>query len=83
MFGKHRPTFGAFDSPVYVSTSYGILAMVIEAATGQSFDSFVQENIFDVADMPGSSTGETPDDGTGFIPADDPWWDGDLGFLNP
>lgn len=57
--------------------------MVIESATGQSFDSFVQDNIFDVANMAGSSSGETPEDGTGFIPENDPWWDGDLGFLNP
>lgn len=56
--------------------------MVIEAATGQSFDSFVQENIFDAANMVSSSTGETPEDGTGFIPTDDVWWDGELGFLN-
>ena len=83
VFGKHRPSFGAFTTPLYSSVTYSLVSWVVEAATGQSFESFVQENIFDVADMPSTSSGEKPGDGTGFIPVDDIWWDGDLGLLNP
>lgn len=83
MFGKHRPSFGAFTTPLYSTPPFVVLSWVIEAATGKDFDTVVRENVFDVADMASTSTGKKPDDGTGFIPADSPWWDGDLGYLNP
>lgn len=83
IFGKHRPAFGAFTTPLYSNSAFSVLSWVVEAATGQSFESFVQENIFKVANMTSTSAGKTPEDGTGFIPVDDSIWDLDWGYMNP
>ncbi|SPO05485.1 uncharacterized protein DNG_08172 [Cephalotrichum gorgonifer] len=83
IFGKHRPAFAPFTTPMYTNPAYSVLSWVLEAATGKTFESLVQENIFDVAGMPRSTSGKRPEDGTGFIPTSSVWWDGDLGFLAP
>lgn len=82
-FGKHRPAFGPFTTPLYSNPSFSVMAWVVEAATGQSFESFVEEHIFEVANMTSTTTGRVPDDGTGFIPVGDTIWDTDQGFLGP
>lgn len=83
VFGKRRPSFAPFTTPLYSSVAYSLLSWVVESASGQPFESFVKENIFDVVGMGSSSSGAVPEDGTGFVPAEDIWWDGDLDMLNP
>ena len=39
----------------YSNTNYWMLALILEQVTGQTYEEYIQKNIFDVCDMPSSS----------------------------
>lgn len=45
----------------YSNTNYWLLALILEQVTGQPYEEYVQQNIFDVCDMPCSSACATGD----------------------
>jgi len=45
----------------YSNTNYWLLALILEQVTGQPYEEYVQQNIFDVCDMPYSSACTTGD----------------------
>ncbi|KAG9255785.1 beta-lactamase/transpeptidase-like protein [Emericellopsis atlantica] len=71
------------SSPSYSNVGFAVLGMVVEAATGQSFNDYVQDNIFDVAGMDRTSfDGFIPDlEDDVFVPPSDPTWNRTLGVF--
>ncbi|KAK8872864.1 Beta-lactamase 2 [Apiospora arundinis] len=82
-FGKHHPVYGPFTSVVYSNVGIGILALVIEAVSGKSFDDYIQETVLDPLGLNSTFPSRPPSDTKrGFIPdttADRNWWDADFG----
>ncbi|KAK8056927.1 beta-lactamase 2 [Apiospora rasikravindrae] len=82
-FGKHHPVYAPFTSVVYSNVGIGILALVIEAVSGKSFDDYIQDAILDPLGLTSTFTRRPPSDTKrGFIPEATPdmnWWDADLG----
>ena len=80
---RRPPVFNPQTSPIYSNIGFAILGMVVEAATGQKFDDYVKENIWDVAGMESTSF-NGPIDGfaeKGWIPDGDPTVNGTLGVF--
>ena len=70
------PVFPSYTSPSYSNLAYALLGMVVEAATNNTFENVVQENIFDVVEMASSSfNGPVESFWTkGFVPRGEPTW---------
>jgi CubicO group peptidase (beta-lactamase class C family) len=82
-FGKRHPVFAPFTTPVYSNEASVILGFVVEAASGQSYDEFVQQNIFDPIGMTNTSIFTPPEqDAWGFIPQNETWWGATLGYAD-
>ncbi|KAM0433991.1 hypothetical protein ACHAPT_003935 [Fusarium lateritium] len=81
-FGKRSPVHSPWTSPLYSNVAFLILGLVIEEVSGQSFEDFVQEKVFDVAGMT-STTYTKPKDSVGAISPDDAFWNATLGILDP
>ncbi|PKS13384.1 hypothetical protein jhhlp_000155 [Lomentospora prolificans] len=83
-YGKHRPAWAPFTTPMYSNVAFSFLSFVIEQVTNKTFDEHVQESIFTPLGMDSTTSGAKPeDDASGFIPAEDPWWFLNLGVFNP
>lgn len=80
---RRPPVFLPQSSPIYSNIGFAILGMVVESATGQKFDEYVKENIWDVAGMKSTSFNGPVDSFTeqGFVPNGDPTWNGTLGVF--
>ncbi|KAK8083197.1 hypothetical protein PG996_001978 [Apiospora saccharicola] len=82
-FGKRHPVYAPFTSVVYSNVGIGILALVIEAVSGRSFDDYIQDAILDPLGLNSTFPSRPPSDTKrGFIPDTTPelnWWDVDLG----
>jgi CubicO group peptidase (beta-lactamase class C family) len=64
--------------------AFAILGFVIESVSETTYDDFVKREILEPLDLSNTTTGLAPKiDKSGFIPANDIWWGGDLGFSNP
>jgi CubicO group peptidase (beta-lactamase class C family) len=86
-FFKHygqRPPAQAPFSPqtVYSNIAFPILSFAVEPITNQSFADFVRNEIWTPSNMT-RTFATKPDDSLGFIPANDIWWDANLGFEGP
>ncbi|KAK7924850.1 beta-lactamase 2 [Apiospora marii] len=81
--GKRHPVYAPFTSVVYSNVGVGILALVIEAVSGKSFDDYIQGAILDPLGLNSTFPSRPPSDTKrGFIPETIPemnWWDADLG----
>jgi CubicO group peptidase (beta-lactamase class C family) len=60
VLGRRDPQFEPGSQHRYANYGFIVLGRIIEAASGQSYDSYVQDRIFDVAGMTGS--GALPED---------------------
>lgn len=83
---KRPPVFAAQDSPAYSNVAYSLLGMVVEAATGEKFVDYVDENIWKVAGMKSTSFNGFVDafEDNGSVPATgDPTWNRTLGSFEP
>lgn len=80
---RNAAIFKPFTSPAYSSTAYGVLGMVLEAATGKRFADLAREAVFDVAGMKASSfEGFIPSlEKLVFVPQQEPTWNGTLGVF--
>lgn len=67
---------------VYSNIAFPILAFAVESITNQSFASFVENEILKPTNMT-RTFATTPDDAMGFLPANDLFWDAQLGFAVP
>ncbi|MBR4223320.1 MAG: beta-lactamase family protein [Oscillospiraceae bacterium] len=56
-----EPDFGPGEQYAYSNAGYGLLAMIIEQVTGESYADYIQTNIFDVCGMEHSSSMATGD----------------------
>lgn len=70
-------------TPLYSNLGYALLAMVIEAATGQDFGHVAQTGIFDVANMTSTSFNGPVNSFSkvGFIPQGESTWNLTLGVF--
>ncbi|OAA73728.1 Beta-lactamase/transpeptidase-like protein [Cordyceps fumosorosea ARSEF 2679] len=70
-------------TPLYSNLGYALLAMVVEAATGEKFDQLAQRGIFDAANMTSTSFNgpveRFPKDG--FVPKGESTWNATLGIF--
>ncbi|GAB1317827.1 Beta-lactamase 2 [Madurella fahalii] len=79
-FGQRAPVQLPFSpQTVYSNIAFPILAFAVESLTNQSFASFVQNEILNPINMT-RTFAATPNDTVGFIPANDVFWDAQLGF---
>lgn len=70
-------------TPLYSNIGYAVLAMVVEAATGKTFDQVAQSGIFDVANMARTSFNGPVDSFSelGFVPKGESTWNLTLGIF--
>lgn len=71
------------SSPVYSNLAYALLGMVIESATGETFEDVVQAGIFDVAGMDSTSFSGPVEsfEQDGFVPKGESTWNVTLGVF--
>jgi CubicO group peptidase (beta-lactamase class C family) len=81
-FGKKHPAYEPWSNPLYPSSAYIVMGFIIERVSGQTFEEFMQEHVFDPAGM-NSTTFAKPDDSLGAIGPDDRFWDSGLGVQSP
>lgn len=79
------PVFSSGSTASYSNLAFTILGLVVESATGQKFEDYVQENIFDVAGMSSTSFNGYIESSFEqvFIPDGDFTWNGTIGVHEP
>lgn len=80
---RRPPIYLPQTSPVYSNIAFAILGMVVEAATGKTFEEVVQSNIYDVAGMNSTSFNGPVDSFSekGFVPEGEFTWNRTLGVF--
>jgi CubicO group peptidase (beta-lactamase class C family) len=81
--GRRPPVFLPQTSPSYSNLAYALLGLVIEAATGETFEDVVKANIWDVAGMESTSFNGPVNafEQDGFVPMGEPTWNVTLGVF--
>lgn len=71
------------STPLYSNLAYAVLAMVVESATGKTFDEVAQSGIFDVANMQSTSFNGPVESfaKVGFVPRGESTWNVTLGLF--
>ncbi|KFA70998.1 hypothetical protein S40288_10374 [Stachybotrys chartarum IBT 40288] len=77
------PVYAPFTGPVYSNIAFGILGLVIEAATGESFEDVAKAQIFDTLGMDSTSFNGyvSSFNETGFVPVGEPTWNSTPGVF--
>jgi hypothetical protein len=73
-FIQRHPVFPAYDRALYSNAAYRILAYVIEAITGKSYEEVLQKDIFEPLGLKHSSSVPPLGSGAGVIPNGDAGW---------
>ncbi|KAJ3498480.1 hypothetical protein NLG97_g1085 [Lecanicillium saksenae] len=70
-------------TPLYSNLGYAVLAMVVEAATGKTFDQVAKAGIFDAANMTSTSFNGPVESfaNVGFVPKGESTWNATLGIF--
>lgn len=74
---QRHPVFPPYGTALYSNAAYRILAYVIEAITGKSYDEVLKEDVFEPLGLKHSSSLPPVSSGAGVIP------DGDAGWSRP
>lgn len=80
---RSQAVFLPHTSPSYSNIGFAVLGLVIEAATGQKFEDFIEENIWKVAGMKSTSFYGPFDsfEKVGFVPKGESTWNSTLGVF--
>ncbi|OHE99643.1 beta-lactamase [Colletotrichum orchidophilum] len=70
--------FSPHTTPVYSNIGIALLALIVEAASNQTYETLLTETILKPLGLTMTSI-STPAKGLGFIPLQEPTWGGDLG----
>lgn len=76
-FIQRHPVFPPYGTALYSNAAYRILAYVIEAITGKSYEEVLKEDVFQPLGLKHSSSIPPVSSGAGVIP------DGDAGWSRP
>jgi CubicO group peptidase (beta-lactamase class C family) len=76
--GKKDAVYEPWTTPVYSNDGYAILGFVIEAVTGQTYQAYIQQHVFNPLKLSHTFV-SAPDAKLGFIPASSSWWDTPFG----
>lgn len=82
-FNKRHPVFAPFTTPIYSNSAFVILAYVLEAITGSTFDKIMEGDVFGPLGLKFTSTSVPDVPGRGVIPIGDPDWFRDTGDTAP
>lgn len=77
-FGRRRPVYAPWTTPVYSNIGFAILGLVVESVTGQTYEQFVSEAILAPLNLTRTSI-STPTD-RNVVEAS--WFGSDLGIEN-
>jgi hypothetical protein len=78
-FGRRSRVYDSFTTPVYSNVGFDILGKLVENASGKSYSQYLQDSVFQVANLNRTSVDIPSDQTIGFIPAEPGWWDVSLG----
>ncbi|XPS67708.1 hypothetical protein M3J09_000009 [Ascochyta lentis] len=76
------PIFAPNQQSTYSNVAFELLGMVIERVTGQSYQSYIEQAVFQPLNM-SKSTLSLPPDAAGVIPLGPQYWDIDEGIQSP
>ncbi|KAJ4310463.1 hypothetical protein N0V94_008434 [Neodidymelliopsis sp. IMI 364377] len=76
------PIFAPNQQSTYSNLAFELLGLVLERVTSRSYQSYIEEAIFNPLNM-SKSTLSVPSDKAGVIPSGRQWWDVEEGIQNP
>ncbi|OBR08424.1 beta-lactamase [Colletotrichum higginsianum IMI 349063] len=81
---RRPPVYPAYQSPVYSNLGTALVGLVVEGATNKTLEDVLAESVLGPAGMGNTTYGKLPEDlSTLFIPANDTYYDFQLGVLDP
>ncbi|TQN70743.1 Beta-lactamase-like protein, partial [Colletotrichum shisoi] len=81
---RRPPVYPAYQSPVYSNLGTALVGLVVEGATNKTLEEVLAESVLGPAGMGNTTYGKLPEDlSTLFIPANDTYYDFQLGVLDP
>ncbi|OHF03233.1 hypothetical protein CORC01_01617 [Colletotrichum orchidophilum] len=84
MKNRRPPVYPAYQTPVYSNLGTTLVGLVVEGATGKSFEEVLFESILKPAGMVNTTYGKLPENlETLFIPSNDTYFNFTLGALDP
>ncbi|KAH8879802.1 beta-lactamase/transpeptidase-like protein [Thozetella sp. PMI_491] len=84
LLARH-PIAAVFETPVYSNTAYGLLGLVLEKMTGESFEDIFNSEVVNSLNLTRTFWRRPPNDSNVVIPGDraSSWWDYDLAQDTP
>ncbi|CAM1502525.1 Fc.00g045090.m01.CDS01 [Cosmosporella sp. VM-42] len=79
---RRPPVYQPYTNPIYSNIGLALLGYVVEAAEGKPFPQVLQDSIFDVLGLNGTSIGKVPSSDDIFIPVGDTVWNATLGAFD-
>jgi CubicO group peptidase (beta-lactamase class C family) len=78
--GQQQRVYDSFTSPAYSNVAYDILGKLIENASGKTYSQYLEDTIFQKAQLHHTSIDLPSNRSVGFIPAEPGWWATSLGI---